>query len=195
MNGNSRNLVTYLRSRLEISGRTSFPRSSTRRRAHARRGWRSAELRKSGALTNRSCPKTSYAAGLIDGHQPHLVEIHPFSSIGSMKRKLTRPFRAFTLRAGHSSTRPGRNVSLPGPRPHGDHAGPDHVRDEFILTAIPREQNGARASAPIKFGNVCTFFAARFISSCGTPVATAAEQLQRAPPSRARQESRGVLPR
>jgi len=38
-----------------------------------------------------------------------------------------------------------------------NHAGSDHVCDEFILAAIPRKQNRARATAPIEFGNAMHF--------------------------------------
>ncbi len=37
------------------------------------------------------------------------------------------------------------------------HARPDHVRDEFILAAIPRKQNRARTSSPVEFENALHF--------------------------------------
>jgi hypothetical protein len=38
-----------------------------------------------------------------------------------------------------------------------DDAGANHVSDEFVFTAIPREQNGARTSAAIELSERMEF--------------------------------------
>ena len=80
---------------------------------------------------------------MIDGHQPHLIEIHGFF------HRLHEPETEQAVPSLHAARRHLQvligigNVPLPGRDPVADHAWTDHVRNEFILAPIPGKQNGA----------------------------------------------------
>src|SRR6267378_905289 len=93
------------------------------------------------------------------------------SSIGSMKRKLSRPFRVFTLRAGTFKYSSGSGTSRsPGATQWPTTPGP--IMSAMNSYSRPFHENKTGQELPRRSSSVmlCTFFVARFISSCGTPV-------------------------
>ena len=117
-----------------------------------------AELRKRRRTGKSLIRKNFVSRGMIDSHQPHLVEINRFfhrlhkaETQQAVPRLHAAPshLQVF-VRIGH--------VSLPGRNPMAHHPRPNHVRDEFILAPIPCKQNRARTSAPIQFRNAVHLF-------------------------------------
>src|SRR4029077_2807046 len=50
-----------------------------------------------------------------------------------------------------------RNVALIGPNPVADHARTQHVSDQFIVGAVPREQGGTGTAAAIHLQEAVVF--------------------------------------
>ncbi len=116
-----------------------------------------AELRKRRRANESLIRKNFIPRRMIDGQQPHLIQINRFFH-RLHETEAEQPVPGLHAARTHLQVLVRiRNVPFPGRDPVADHAGPDHVRDEFILAAIPRKQNGARAPAPIEFADAVHF--------------------------------------
>ena len=95
---------------------------------------------------------------MIDGQQPNLVEIHRFfhrlheaeAEHAVAGLHAPRSHLQILVRIG--------NVPFSRRDPVADHARPDHVRDEFVLAAIPGKQNRARATSPVELRDAVHLF-------------------------------------
>src|SRR5260370_612212 len=116
-----------------------------------------AEFRKRGRAGESFIRKNFVSRWMIDSQQHHLVEIHRFfhrlheteteQAISGFRA--ARRYLEIFIRVG--------NIPFPGRDPVANHAGPDHVRDEFILVAIPRKQNWPPTAAPIELRDALHF--------------------------------------
>src|SRR6267154_1423149 len=130
------------------------PRADRRMRIAARDH---AKLRKWWRTDESLVGKNFVSRGMIDRQQPHLIQIHCFFH-GLHETETEQPIASLHAACGYLQIFIWiGNIPVSGTDPVADHAGPDHVRDEFILAAIPRKQNRARTSSPVEFENALYF--------------------------------------
>src|ERR1700688_44328 len=95
--------------------------------------------------------------GMVDGEEPHLVEINGFfhglheTETEQAIARMNATRVDFEIFVGIG------NVALAGGDPMADNAGADHVSDEFVFAAIPGEEDRTRASAAVKFSERVKF--------------------------------------
>src|SRR5216117_1038008 len=88
-------------------------------------------------------------AGMIDRKQTHLVEVDDlFHGLHQTETELAIFFANRTA-INFDVFRGTRNVALPGADPVSDHAGSEHVGDEFVALAVPNKKGGTRTATAI----------------------------------------------
>ena len=87
---------------------------------------------------------------MIDGQQPHLVEIH------RLFHRLKEPEAEHSLAWFHALRGNFQvfvgigNIALSRRDPMAHDTRPDHVGNEFIFMSVPGKQNGAGTPAPVQ---------------------------------------------
>ena len=92
--------------------------------------------------------------GMIDGEQPHLVEVDGFFQRLHEAEAELAVLLANRIAIDLYELDGSRNVPLVGTDPVSDYAGTEHVGDELVALAIPYEQRGAGAAAAVDLEEV-----------------------------------------